>query len=161
VHHPKVLLLDEPTVGVDPQSRVRLLELVRDQAKAGACVLYTTHYMEEAQTLCDRLAIIDHGNIIAQGTLAELRALLAERDLLRLTGVFRIDAVRQALAQLEGVEIIQSDETQLALSVTDASHRLPSLFAAINTAGEVRGTTLTQPSLESLFIKLTGKELRE
>ncbi len=117
--------------------------------------------MEEAQTLCDRLAIIDHGNIIAQGTLAELRALLAERDLLRLTGVFRPDAVREALARLQGVEIIQSDETQLALSVNDASHRLPSLFAAINTAGEVRGTTLTQPSLESLFIKLTGKELRE
>jgi ABC-2 type transport system ATP-binding protein len=161
VHQPKVLLLDEPTVGVDPQSRVRLLELVRDQAKGGACVLYTTHYMEEAQTLCDRLAIIDHGNIIAQGTLAELRALLAERDLLRLTGVFRPDDVREALARLEGVEIIQSDETQLALSVNDASHRLPSLFAAINTAGEVRGTTLTQPSLESLFIKLTGKELRE
>jgi ABC-2 type transport system ATP-binding protein len=161
VHQPKVLLLDEPTVGVDPQSRVRLLELVRGQAKGGAAVLYTTHYMEEAQTLCDRLAIIDHGNIIAQGTLAELRALLAERDLLRLTGVFRVEAVREALAQLDGVEIIQSDETQLALSVSDASHRLPSLFAAINTAGEVRGTTLTQPSLESLFIKLTGKELRE
>jgi ABC-2 type transport system ATP-binding protein len=161
VHQPKVLLLDEPTVGVDPQSRVRLLELVRDQAHAGACVLYTTHYMEEAQTLCDRLAIIDHGSIIAQGTLAELRSLLAERDLLRLTGVFRPDAVREALSHLEGVEIIQSDETQLALSVSDASHRLPSLFAAINTAGEVRGTTLTQPSLESLFIKLTGKELRE
>jgi ABC-2 type transport system ATP-binding protein len=152
VHKPKVLLLDEPTVGVDPQSRVRLLELVQDQAKSGACVLYTTHYMEE---------IVDHGNIIAQGTLAELRALLAERDLLRLTGVFRPDAVREALARLEGVEIIQSDETQLSLSVSDASHRLPSLFAAINTAGEVRGTTLTQPSLESLFIKLTGKELRE
>jgi ABC-2 type transport system ATP-binding protein len=161
IHQPKVLLLDEPTVGVDPQSRVRLLELVRDQARAGATVLYTTHYMDEAQTLCDRLAIIDHGGIIAQGTLAELRALLAERDLLRLTGVFRPDAVREALARLEGVEIVQSDETQLALSVTDASHRLPTIFAAVNSAGEVRGTTLTQPSLESLFIKLTGKELRE
>ncbi len=161
VHRPKVLLLDEPTVGVDPQSRVRLLELVRDQAQAGACVLYTTHYMEEAETLCDRLAVIDHGSIIAQGTLAELRALLAERDLLRLTGVFRPDAVREALANLDGVEIVQADETQLALSVSDASHRLPSIFAAINSAGEVRGTTLTQPSLESLFIKLTGKELRE
>ncbi|SRR5258708_6768139 len=161
VHEPKVLLLDEPTVGVDPQSRVRLLELVRDQAHAGAAVLYTTHYMEEAESLCDRLAIVDHGSIIAQGTLAELRSLLAERDLLRLTGVFHPDAVREALMQLEGVEIIQSDESQLALSVSDASHRLPLIFTALNSAGEVRGTTLTQPSLESLFIKLTGKELRE
>ena len=161
VHQPKVLLLDEPTVGVDPQSRVRLLDLVRDQARAGACVLYTTHYMEEAQTLCDRLAIIDHGSIIAQGTLVELRAMLAEHDLLRLTGAFRPDAVREALMRLEGVEIVQADETQLSLEVSDASHRLPSIFAAIDGASEVRGTTLTQPSLESLFIKLTGKELRE
>jgi ABC-2 type transport system ATP-binding protein len=156
-----VLLLDEPTVGVDPQSRVRLLELVRDQARGGACVLYTTHYMEEAESLCDRLAVIDHGSIIAQGTLDELRAMLAERDLLRLTGIFRPDAARDALAHLEGVEIVQADEGQLALSVTDASHRLPAIFAAVDGAGEVRGTTLTQPNLESLFIKLTGKELRE
>ena len=161
VHQPKVLLLDEPTVGVDPQSRVRLLELVREQARNGACVLYTTHYMEEAESLCDLLAIIDHGNIIAQGTLVELRALLAERDLLRLTGIFRPEAAREALARLDGVEIVQADEKQLALSVSDASHRLPSIFAAIDGAGEVRGTTLTQPNLESLFIKLTGKELRE
>jgi ABC-2 type transport system ATP-binding protein len=160
VHRPKVLLLDEPTVGVDPQSRVRLLELVRDQARAGACVLYTTHYMEEAESLCDRLAIVDHGRIIAQGTLAELRALLGERDILRLTGTFQPEYVRTALGSVEGVEIIHADETLLALSMSDASHRLPMIFAALN-GSELRGTTLTQPSLESLFIKLTGSELRE
>jgi ABC-2 type transport system ATP-binding protein len=156
-----VLLLDEPTVGVDPQSRVRLLELVREQARAGSCVLYTTHYMEEAEALCDRLAIIDHGSIIAQGTLAELRAMLAECDLLRLTGAFHPAEVQAALAALEGIEIIHIDETQVSLSVSDASHRLPVIFSTINSSGEVKGTTLTQPSLESLFIKLTGKELRE
>jgi ABC-2 type transport system ATP-binding protein len=80
LHSPKVLLLDEPTVGVDPQSRVRLLDLVRAEARAGTCVLYTTHYMEEAEALCDRLAIMDHGKVIAAGTLAELRSMLAERD---------------------------------------------------------------------------------
>ena len=85
MHRPKALLLDEPTVGVDPQSRVRLLDLVRQQARDGAFVLYTTHYMEEAETLCDRLAIIDHGKVIAQGTLAELRSMMGERDLLRLS----------------------------------------------------------------------------
>jgi ABC-2 type transport system ATP-binding protein len=159
IHQPKVLLLDEPTVGVDPQSRVRLLELVREQARAGACVLYTTHYMEEAETLCDRLAIIDHGRIIAQGTLRELRAMVGERDLLRFTGVFQPAAVREALARVEGVEILHADES-LSLSMSDASHRLPVIFGALN-GSEVRGTTLTQPSLESLFIKLTGTELRE
>lgn len=160
VHRPKVLLLDEPTVGVDPQSRVRLLELVREQARSGACVLYTTHYMEEAESLCDRLAIVDHGRICAQGTLKELRAMLGERDVLRLSGMFHPGQVREALARIEGVEVIHSDETQLALAMTDAPHRLPLIFAALN-GSELRGTTLTQPSLESLFIKLTGTELRE
>jgi ABC-2 type transport system ATP-binding protein len=162
VHKPKVLLLDEPTVGVDPQSRVRLLEMVRAEAQSGTCVLYTTHYMEEAETLCDRLAIVDHGRIIAAGTLAELRSLLAQRDLLRLSGVFPVDAVKSAVAHIDGIEIVQADPNLLVLSLVDASRRLPSIFSALESAGaEVRGTTLTQPSLESLFIKLTGKELRE
>jgi ABC-2 type transport system ATP-binding protein len=162
VHQPKVLLLDEPTVGVDPQSRVRLLDLVRAQAQAGACVLYTTHYMEEAETLCQHLAIVDHGKVIAAGTLAELRALLAERDLLRLSGIFRPDAAAAALQPIDRVEILQADENLLILALPEASRRLPAIFSALAAAGaEVRGTTLTQPSLESLFIKLTGKELRE
>jgi ABC-2 type transport system ATP-binding protein len=162
VHQPKVLLLDEPTVGVDPQSRVRLLEMVRSQAEAGTCVLYTTHYMEEAETLCDRLAIVDRGKIIAAGTLTELRALLAEQDLLRLSGVFQPDAAKAALLHIDRIEILQADESLLILSLPEASRRLPAVFSALAAAGaEVRGTTLTQPSLESLFIKLTGKELRE
>src|SRR5215470_5721923 len=107
VHNPKVLLLDEPTVGVDPQSRARLLELVRAQAQSGACVLYTTHYMEEAESLCDRLAIVDHGKVIAAGTLAELRSMLAEHDLLRLTGVFEPQTARAAMERLDHVEVLQ------------------------------------------------------
>src|SRR5450755_2244142 len=121
IHQPKVLLLDEPTVGVDPQSRVRLLELVRAQAQDGACVLYTTHYMEEAETLCDRLAIVDRGKIIAAGTLTELRALLAEQDLLRLSGVFQPDAAKAALLRIDRIEILQADESLLILSLPEAS----------------------------------------
>jgi ABC-2 type transport system ATP-binding protein len=162
LHQPRVLLLDEPTVGVDPQSRRYLLDLVRKQAASGACVLYTSHYLQEAEELCDRLAIIDHGSIAVQGTLAELRAMLGERDLLRFQGVFQADAVSKALQQEPGIEIAEITEHQLVLVVPEASRRLPELFAALAAAGaEVRGTTLTQPSLESLFIKLTGRELRE
>jgi ABC-2 type transport system ATP-binding protein len=162
VHLPKVLLLDEPTVGVDPQSRVRLLDLVRAEARAGACVLYTTHYMEEAEALCDRLAIVDHGRIIAHGTLPELRSLLGERDVLRLAGVFAPDAARKASELLSGVEVLHADEALLILTMSHASERLPAVFAALAACGaEVRGVTLTQPNLESLFIKLTGNELRE
>jgi ABC-2 type transport system ATP-binding protein len=162
LHRPQVLLLDEPTVGVDPQSRVRLLELVRQEARAGTCVLYTTHYMEEAETLCDRLAIIDHGRLIAQGTLAELRAMLAEREVVRFAGQFAPDEVRVSLRQFSDLELLHADQTQLTLAMPEASRRLPEIFAALAEAGaDIRGTTLSQPSLESLFIKLTGKELRE
>lgn len=162
LHSPRALLLDEPTVGVDPQSRVRLLDLVRQQAAAGTTVLYTTHYMEEAESLCDRLAIIDHGRIIAQGTLDELRALLGERDLVRLAGSFPDAQVRAALSSQPGVEILSIGDGQLHLALQDASQRLAALFVLLATSGaEVRNATLSQPSLESLFIKLTGKELRE
>ena len=162
VHRPKVLLLDEPTVGVDPQSRVRLLDLVREQARAGTCVLYTTHYMEEAQQLCDRIAIIDHGRIIALGTLDELRRLLGEKDVLRLTGRFEPDRARAAATRLDGVEVVHADTEALILAMAGASRHLPALFAAVAGAGgEVRETVLTQPNLESLFIKLTGRDLRE
>ena len=161
LHMPKVLLLDEPTAGVDPQSRVRLLDLVRAEARGGTCVLYTTHYMEEAEALCDRLAVMDHGRIIACGTLAELRAMQGGRNLLRLTGAFP-GHTRTALEGLDHFEVLQADAGVLLLSLNDAPRKLPAIFAALAGAGaEVRDTTLTQPSLESLFIQLTGKELRE
>jgi ABC-2 type transport system ATP-binding protein len=162
VHRPRVLLLDEPTVGVDPQSRVRLLDVVRQQVAEGTCVLYTTHYMEEAETLCDQIAIIDGGTIIAAGTLPELRGMVGESDILRFAGRFEPEKARGVLVGLDGVEVVQAEPDELRLSLRDASRKLPDLFAALGAAGsEVRETTLTQPSLESLFIKLTGKELRE
>ena len=161
VHEPRVLLLDEPTVGVDPQSRVRLLEMVRDLAASGVCVLYTTHYMEEAESLCDRLAIIDHGNMIAMGTLEELRARTGGQDVLRLSGRFP-EGVLSGLRAMPDVELVSSEEDQLILSVSGGTRRLPELFACVDQhGGDVRETTMTQPSLESLFIRMTGKELRE
>ena len=180
VHRPKVLLLDEPTVGVDPQSRVRLLDLVRDQAAAGMCVLYTTHYMEEAEALCDRLAIIDHGVLIAEGTLDELRGMMGERDILRLTGRFDPEKARAALsalsalnkaglddtgldsATLDEAEIVAAEPELLIVAIREASRKLPAIFGALADAdSQIAETTLTRPSLETLFIKLTGRELRE
>jgi ABC-2 type transport system ATP-binding protein len=171
VHSPRVLLLDEPTVGVDPQSRVRLFELVRSLARAGMTVLYTTHHMQEAEELCDRLAIVDHGKVIASGTQRELQARLGGRDLLQLGGAFEPEAARTALedlrdaasgARLGELEIVSIDERSLQISLRDASKHLSAVFAALTRAGgEVRETKLHQPSLESLFIALTGKELRE
>jgi ABC-2 type transport system ATP-binding protein len=162
VHRPSVLLLDEPTVGVDPQTRVRLLELVREEASNGTTVLYTTHYMEEAQQLCDRIAVIDRGSIIAQGTLTELRGLIGEADVLRLSGTFDPSRTRQVLDAKPGIEILHIDHEHLRLAVHEGSARLAEILQVLSEAGaQLRETTLSQPSLESLFIKLTGKALRE
>jgi ABC-2 type transport system ATP-binding protein len=162
VHRPAALLLDEPTVGVDPQTRVRLLDLVREQAASGAIVIYTTHYMEEAEKLCDRLAVIDHGKIIAEGTLQQLRALLGEKDLVRVTGRFDCGVVPETIRRVPDAELVNCAEDLITLAAPEASKRLPDIFRVLSSAGfDVRETTITQPSLESLFIKLTGKELRE
>jgi ABC-2 type transport system ATP-binding protein len=160
VHTPRVLLLDEPTAGVDPQSRVRLLDLVREQARAGTAVVYTTHYMEEAQDLCDRLAIVDRGKLLAIGTLEQLRALVGEKDLVRLTGRFDPPAATRALESLEDVEVLTVSSDGVTIAARGASRKLPAIFAAL-AASEIQETTLGVPSLESLFIKLTGRELRE
>ena len=162
VHKPKVLLLDEPTVGIDPQSRVRLLELVREEVSLGTCVLYTTHYMEEAQELCRVIAIVDHGKLLSMGTIEQLRALIGEKDVVRLSGRFDPQAARRALDAAGGVDVVSADERMLRLAVEGASKKLPAILAAIATSGgELQETALSQPSLESLFIKMTGRELRE
>ena len=161
-HRPKVLLCDEPTVGVDPQSRVRLLELVEAQRAAGTTVVYTTHYMEEAEDLCDHLGIVDQGKFIAEGSLAELRQLMGERDLVNFSGSFPIEPVRQALVTLEGVEQLALEEGQLQISLQNAPVRLAEVLGLLASSGaRVQETSVRRPSLESLFIKLTGKELRE
>jgi ABC-2 type transport system ATP-binding protein len=166
VHQPKVLLLDEPTVGVDPQSRAKLFELVEAERDAGACVLYTTHYMEEAERLCDSLAIIDHGKIIAKGTVAELKSQLGARDALQLSGTFPVAATRSAITSLAvsvaDLEILSLDEESLMLTLPLASQHLPGIYDALKGAGGlVSETSLRSPNLETLFLLLTGKELRE
>jgi ABC-2 type transport system ATP-binding protein len=167
VHKPQVILLDEPTVGVDPQSRARLFDMVEAERDAGACILYTTHYMEEAERLCDSVAIIDHGKLIAQGTLEELRAKLGARDILQLSGHFPEEATRHAIENLiehenHDLEIISLEEASVTLTLLKASQHLPLIFDAVSGAGgNVTETSLRSPNLETLFLLLTGKELRE
>jgi len=160
VHEPAILLLDEPTVGVDPQSRERLFDLVREEKAKGTCVLYTTHYMEEAEKLCDELAIIDHGKIIAGGTLDELRAEFGGNDIIRLTGSFEPSSVEPVVAELNAGILSLTPEV-LMIAISEGARVLPAVLQAISATGaDIRDTRLSEPNLESLFLKLTGKELR-
>jgi ABC-2 type transport system ATP-binding protein len=167
VHRPSVLLLDEPTVGVDPQSRQRLFEMVEAERDEGACVLFTTHYMEEAERLCDDIGIIDHGKLIATGSVSELKLQLSARDVLQLHGDFPDTGITELVSALKqrgmhDLELISQDEGVLTLTLSSASLHLPAIFAAIaNTGGSVAETSLRSPNLETLFLLLTGKELRE
>ncbi len=167
VHKPQLILLDEPTVGVDPQSRERLFEMVLQERDQGACVIYTTHYMEEAEKLCDSLGIIDHGKLIAQGTVDELRAELGARDVLQLSGKFPEAETKQAVAVLANdglhdLEVLAADDDSMTLALSSGSHHLPRIFTAISEAGGVvTETSLKSASLETLFLTLTGKDLRQ
>ncbi len=166
VHQPTVLLLDEPTVGIDAQSRERLLELVEAERTRGVCVLYTTHYMEEAERLCDEIAIMDHGRIIADGSLSDLRAQMGRRDVLRFDGQFDPETVRSALGRgfgpQSGLEIVQLDPATLTLSLPGGAGAMARIYQCLDEAGAVvRETSIKQPSLETLFMQLTGKDLRE
>jgi len=160
LHAPRIVLFDEPTVGLDPQSRAAILDLVREIA-AGAAVVYTTHYLDEAERLCDRLAIVDHGAVLAEGTLAELRKAAGEREIIALRGAFRAEAVTAAVAAAADVQILKSSADEVLFSVLSAERQLSSLLAIAPTFGEVREVAIRQPSLENLFIKLTGRALRE
>ena len=162
LHRPTLLILDEPTVGVDPQSRNAILESVEALSVEGMAVLYTTHYMEEAERLCDRIAIIDSGRFQAEGTRAELIRLTGELDQIRLSGSGALPAAVDAISALPAVQHADADRHTLVLTVRDA----PTAVAAIVTAASTAGMTLSdveisRPNLESVFLQLTGKALRD
>ena len=161
VHQPRVLLLDEPTVGIDPQARLHILEMVRKIVQAGTTILYTTHYLHEAEELCQRVAIIDHGRILAEGTLEDLRAAVGERDLVTLRGRFDVPIARRFTSELDGVEQLSIKEDELVLAVHHGSDAVGRLLRGLGELGDTREVNIRQPSLENLFIKLTGRELRE
>jgi len=158
VHRPKVVLLDEPTLGIDPQARLTILDIVRAGVSEGMTVIYTTHYLEEAEKLCDRIAIIDHGKILAEGSLPELVKLAGEGNIVTVTGVFSSERVAPLL---KGVAVEHLEENLLRIVVpaqAELSAALQRLFSAGIAIGEV---SIKEPSLEGVFITLTGRELRD
>jgi len=158
IHHPKVILLDEPTLGIDPQARLNILDIIRGGVSGGMTVIYTTHYLEEAEKLCDRIAIIDHGRILAQGTLGELVKLAGEGNTVTVTGAFTREQVNPFLKGIT-VEHLENNSLRMVIpGQAELSGALGRLFSAGISIGEV---SIKEPGLEGVFIKLTGRELRD
>jgi ABC-2 type transport system ATP-binding protein len=162
LHRPSLLVLDEPTVGVDPQSRHAIMESIRALGSSGVAVLYTTHYMEEAERLCDRVGIIDHGRLIAEGTHRELVSRVGGRDRITLSADGSLAAFAQACRTLEGIEQVDVTESTVHLLAVDGRLRLAQVLeAATRTGTLVRSVEVDEPDLEAVFLHLTGTALRE
>lgn len=164
LHKPQLVFMDEPTVGIDPQSRRNILEMVKDLQKQGMTVLYTTHYMEEAEELSDRVGIIDHGRLIALGTQKELTRLVGEQESLRL----RIDDAEAGAPHIDLFEKVErvlaasASDGQIVLSVQEAETALPGVVLAAHQAGlRIRSIDIAEPNLEAVFLHLTGRALRD
>ena len=161
LHRPKLVLLDEPTVGIDPQARARILEFITALRAAGTAILYTTHYLEEAETLCQRIGIIDRGKLLAEGSLSQLQERLGKG----LVFTVEADFSRSAPAQWDGFAerflVLQQSEKQLVVAAVgkrDPSDCLRDLLALPIRLDNV---SLKRPSLNDVFLQLTGRQLRE
>ena len=162
LHRPRLLILDEPTVGVDPQSRNAILESVEELSGQGIAVLYTTHYMEEAERLCDRVAIIDEGVIKAEGTRRELVSMVGEKDRIRVTMTGDLEAVARVASELPAVHEASASDGGVDVLAGEASTLLPELLTRMSATGaNVTGVAVFEPNLEAVFLHLTGKALRD
>jgi ABC-2 type transport system ATP-binding protein len=162
MHGPKLLFLDEPTTGLDPQSRARLWDEVRRLRDGGTTIFLTTHYLEEADALCDRLAIIDHGKIVAEGSPDELKRQVAGDVVTVGVGGHRDEALHLFQSQPFVREVGAEEDGTIRLYVDRGETAMPSILRLLDGAGlELKTITLTRPSLDDVFLRQTGRSLRE
>jgi ABC-2 type transport system ATP-binding protein len=164
LHEPKLVFLDEPTVGIDPQSRRNILDMVKALNVQGMTVFYTTHNMEEAQELSQRIGIIDHGKLIALGTLEELTRLVGRQDEieLKIAAEHAGPELAEALGRVKGVRSARSEDHTVRLMADDANASLPEVISVANARGvKVIGIDVHEPNLEAVFLHLTGRALRD
>jgi ABC-2 type transport system ATP-binding protein len=161
LHQPRLLLLDEPTVGIDPQARLNILEFIRGLQAGGTAILYTTHYLEEAERLCQRIGIIDHGRLLAEGTLPELQERLGGDRIFVLEGNFEA-ASPEAWPGFGGrFRVLQKSAGQLVVAAIGTRDPADCLKELLGLPVRVENVTLKRPSLNDVFLQLTGRELRE
>ncbi len=162
LHKPRVIYMDEPTVGIDPQSRRNILDSVVALKHQGMTVLYTTHYMEEAQELSDHIAIMDTGRIIASGTHEELVKIVGQVDRITLTVNTEGSRVVEAWKVINGVKQVNSEDGSVVVLAEDSNKILPQLFESASLQGtRITSVAIQEPNLETVFLHLTGKALRD
>jgi ABC-2 type transport system ATP-binding protein len=162
LHKPQVIYMDEPTVGIDPQSRRSILDSVLKLKQAGTTVLYTTHYMEEAQELSDHIAIMDQGKMIASGTHQELVKIVGAMDRIRVTINSESSKVLETWKTVKGVTKVSAEDGTLTILAEDSNQVLPRLFeSAAARAVRITSVDIQEPNLESVFLHLTGRALRD
>jgi ABC-2 type transport system ATP-binding protein len=162
VGSPRVLFLDEPTTGLDPQSRRQLWDIIRAFQKTGGTVLLTTHYMDEAERLCDRLAIVDHGQIIAEGSPADLIERLGGHHVIEFSLAGDLHGPAETWKALPGVDSVHHDNGLVSLNVREPHHTIPALLDAVDKqSAQLEHLTTRQARLEDVFVRLTGRHLRD
>jgi ABC-2 type transport system ATP-binding protein len=161
VHEPRFLIMDEPTVGIDPQSRYNILQSVRTLNNNGATILYATHYMEEAQAIASRVVIVDRAQIIAQGTVEELIKTVQAEERIRIEVARPDEALLERLRRLEGVTEVTQNGAQIRVTSLLGAGNLDTILSVAREAGGILSVTSEQPTLEDVFLALTGRTLRD
>ena len=161
-HSPKLIIMDEPTVGIDPQSRNHILKSVLKLRDEGATVIYTSHYMQEVDDICDRIAIVDKGNVIAEGTSEELKNLIGDKRVFNITVKEKIDNFEDKLLEITGIEKVAYSENQYKISTIKNANLLTKIIeTTLSLGGEIINVENSEPTLENVFLALTGKKLRD
>lgn len=161
-HSPKLIIMDEPTVGIDPQSRNHILKSVLKLRDEGATVIYTSHYMQEVDDICDRIAIVDKGNVIAEGTSEELKNLIGDKRVFNITVKEKIDNFEDKLLEITGIEKVAYSENQYKISTIKNANLLTKIIeTTLSLGGKIVNIENSEPTLENVFLALTGKKLRD
>lgn len=161
-HKPKLIIMDEPTVAVDPQSRNKILEGIKELNSQGATVIYTSHYMEEVEQICDRIAIIDHGQVLACGTTEELKSMIKTGDTITIEGIMLTDEQQEEIRSLPHVFEVKYKDMILIVRCTRAKHNLVRVLDYLKGQEVAFGRVFSElPTLNDVFLEITGKELRD
>jgi len=161
-HEPEIIFLDEPTVGIDPQSRNHIMESIKELNRMGKTVIYTTHYMEEAEELCDQIGIIDHGKIIAEGKLRDLQKIISENELIYIEIDGDASSAAETLADIKDVLSASAEEEGILVTHNGEEHVLGNVVNKLTVNGlEIRKIESRMPNLEDVFLSMTGRTLRD